>query len=95
MSGHGKGWSDQPDIVEAYTVKFSGRVGANSVEIRLAPNDWSSAFYVTVGGLFNSQTIKCENVVALIETLQQIAEHDGRRKPITVVDGASLVENKK
>ena len=81
-------WTDQPEILEGTEVvaRFSVRDG-DSAEFRKV----DGTYYLTVGGLFGSQTIRCDDLEWGVKMLERIGKASSGN-PINI--GDKLIENR-
>lgn len=82
-----KGWTDQPDEVTACAVVCTGNFDGGVWEVREAAE---GRWFLTVGNLFNSQTLLCETARACFDALN-VATHFPKR-PNRLPPGVRLVE---
>lgn len=54
-----KTWTDQPDEVERAEVLLTFHANGRTIEVRRQDEVPDPAYYVSTGGLFGSQTVKC------------------------------------
>jgi len=90
-------WKDQPAEVAAADQLFSAFVYGSIIAAALAPN---GTYYVTVGTLFGSQTVRCEDartaLVVLgrtVEMAKQLDDNPNYQPQALDVPGATVMEN--
>lgn len=84
-------WTDQPLVCEACNIVASVPTSRGRIEVRALPQ--SSAYYVTCGSLFGSQTVFCRDVVAMGKVLT--AASNTPKGTIEMPAGCHLVEDGK
>jgi hypothetical protein len=83
-----KGWTDQPDDVTTCPVVCTGNFDGGVWEVReSAEGRW----FLTVGALSSSQTLRCESARACFDALN-VATHFPKRQN-RLPPGVTLVEN--
>ena len=82
-----KSWDDQPDEIEgAEVVLRNVRVQDRHVEIRSN----GTLYWLTVGSLFGSQTVRCDSLETAIRALNGVGRVR-KGKTARLPDGAELV----
>ena len=87
-------WNDQPPIVSDMEILVSLYIGdkpGRIVEVRSA-NGWvqggTQAYFVTVGNLFGSQTVRCENANLVFKVMKMAKSRKKQDLPtgVTLLD---------
>lgn len=84
-------WTDQPTEVQMCSVVAVGRFDCGAWEVRRDGQNW----YLTVGGLFGSQSIRCRDADVLLTLMGRVSRRaafdDTDTKPLVVPPGAQLL----
>lgn len=91
-------WDDQPDEVRAARVLASFYMADKGiVEIRAeeaAQGRRDRTFFLSFGGIFGSQTLRCEGAEAVFKVIDMISKAlDQDRGKVPAPAGATLMEN--
>lgn len=81
-------WTDQPEVLDGAEVICTGSAkGDGHFEVRKTDdNEW----YITLGNLFHSETVKCDNAEVVLRTIGAVYERRGSA-PVNLPPGAALV----
>lgn len=90
-----RNWLDQPREIEQAEVLLHtfidiGPIKGHGIEIRKGPGAW----YLTMGNLFGSQTVKCRDAEAVIRCLAA-AMKAGKEAPVPVPGECQLLPSPK
>ena len=82
-----KTWNDQPDEVEGLKVVATFHANVKLSEVRQATRD---VWYVTLGNLLSSNTVKCYSPAVAFEVVSAISKSVS--VPVVLPLGAELVD---
>lgn len=87
-----RSWTDQPAELEEMPVRctFQVRAGSNTLQAEVRGAGAKGPFYITVGTLFGSETVKCRDIDTLFTTIDVV---NRTRPPYTLPDGATLISS--
>jgi len=90
LESHEKQWTDQPDCVLGCVIFLHIYVGDRGVEVRKDENN--DCWYITVGNLFGSQTLRAANCEAVLRVVHWVGNKRLHSKaPVEVPSGCELV----
>lgn len=88
-SAYSRTWSDQPAEVEHYPVLLSVCQSGKVIEIRCMESHGIA--YLTVGGLFGSETLRCISLPTALRAAHIAIHTNPKKRPVVMPSGCALV----
>ena len=86
---HPRTWNDQPAEVEHYPILLSICHDGKVIETRCLESDGIA--YLTVGGLFGSETLRCISLPTALRAAHIAIHADPKKRPVVMPAGCALV----